>query len=122
MLYATASQALQVPLMILTGMLIGAVSLGFHAVRQLLCAGFWLSLICDIIMGLLWAVVFCAGVTIADSGRLRLFHVITAAVGTSIFYYAFSVPARRFCTSVQKRCILAAGSLSKNKVFRAVFR
>jgi len=122
MLYSTSSQALQLPLMILTGMLIGGVSLVFRGIRRLICAGIWLSLICDILMGAVWAVIFCAGITVADSGRLRLFHVLAAAAGAAMFNAAFSAPVCRICRAA---CLLPeklSGFFKGSRFLRAIFK
>ena len=122
MLYSTHSQALQLPLILLTGMLMGAVSLLFRGVRRLICAGFWLSLVCDILMGILWGGVFCAGVVIADNGRLRLFHIIAALCGAALFHVAFAIPAAGLTSHIALFLERACRYLSKNRLLRAIFK
>ena len=122
MLYSTHSQALQLPLIMLTGMAMGAISLCFRGVRRLVCAGFWLSLLCDILMGTLWGAVFCVGVAIADNGKLRLFHIVSALCGAALFHAAFTVPAGKLFSRISRHFAHTCRYLSKNRLLRAIFK
>ncbi len=122
MLYATHSQALQLPLLLLTGMLMGAASLCFRGVRRLICAGFWLSLVCDILMGIVWGIIFCAGVVIADNGRLRLFHIVSALCGAALFHVSFAIPALGIAARAYRLFARIGRCIAKNRLLRAVFK
>ena len=122
MLYATSHQAPQLMLMLMTGMLMAAVGLIFRGIRTLICAGTWLSLICDILMGTVWGIVFCLGLLTADMGRLRIFHLISAALGAALFHAACCLPACRFvhaCTNVLCRL---CSTFAKSKAVRMLLR
>ena len=97
MLYETASQALEAPLMMLAGMVMAGASLFFHMIRHLICAGRWLSLVCDILMGVVWSVIFCGALIMANRGSLRLYHILSAGAGTALFHAALDVPVRSIC-------------------------
>lgn len=122
MLYATSYQALQLPLMLLTGMLMAAASLLFRGIRSLTCAGTWLSLICDILMGAVWGVIFCAGLWTADMGRMRLYHLLAAALGALLFHAAFCIPVCSFCRRAGSAVIKLCRVCAKNSFVRMLLR
>jgi len=122
MLYSTASQALEFPLLMLTGMLMAAVSLAFHTVRRLLCAGLCLSLICDIMMGILWALIYCAGIIAATGGQSRTYHILSAALGAGIFHGAMALPLRKSAALLHLLLCSCRKTVSKNRFFRAIFK
>ena len=97
MLYTTAYQAYEVPVMLLAGMTMAAAGLFFRWVRHVICAGPALSLICDIMLGAVWAAVFLAGLTAANRGSLRLYHMFSAAAGAMLFQAAIGIPAVKLC-------------------------
>ena len=122
MLYETAYQALEAPLMILSGMCMTAAAMLFRGLRRLICAGTWLSLICDAAMGLIWSIIFCTALTIASRGVLRLYHILCTAAGAALFRAAFGIPVIKICAFVQRTCEKLCRKLKRNRLMRALLR
>ena len=70
--------------MLLTGIILWGVCAIFGIIRRLMCAGVWLSLGCDILMGMIWAAIFCLSVTIVAEGRIRLYHPVLITLGAAV--------------------------------------
>lgn len=92
MLYITSTHLLEFAFMLLTGMVLFGICLLFAALRRAMCAGIWLSLVCDILMGVIWAAIFSLAVTLASEGRIRLYHPLSAALGAAIAKGALCIP------------------------------
>ncbi|MBQ4090446.1 MAG: spore cortex biosynthesis protein YabQ [Clostridia bacterium] len=122
MLYETSSQALEAPLMVLAGMGMGGVSLLFQLVRHVLCAGVWLSLICDMLMGVIWSAIFCGALVIANRGNLRLYHILSACAGAALFQAALGVPVRTVCGKLCIKWKHMADKARQNRLIRALIK
>lgn len=85
MLFSTIGQIHVFLWMIGAGLSIGALYAFCAWLRRLLCAGFWLTLIIDILFGLTAAVVLIVTVLLADHGRFRLYELLGAALGAILF-------------------------------------
>lgn len=81
MLFATVGQLPKLALMAASGAAAGIFYLLMRFVRGRIGAGFWLGLACDLILGMATAAILCAGLVIADSGRVRAYHLIGAGIG-----------------------------------------
>ena len=81
MLFATVGQLPRLALMMAAGAIVGCVYLLMRFVRVRICAGFWLNLICDLILGAAAAVILCAGLVISDGGRVRIYQLAGAGAG-----------------------------------------
>ena len=99
-LFATAGQGWVFLWMMAAGVLIGAWYALLAALRRLLRAGFWLSLAADAAFGVGAAALFCGALVAADRGRVRLYAVLAAALGFTLFAGAFFVPAQRAAESI----------------------
>lgn len=117
MLFSTVGQLPVFLWMIAAGFLIGAWYAVLAAVRRLLQAGFWLSLISDAAFGAGAAVIFMAFLITANHGSMRLFTLAGAAVGMGLFALGAFPPlnalvcglgrllCRGYCALKQKRWI-----------------
>lgn len=85
MLFTTVGQGWVFVWMLFSGMAVGLWYALTALLRRVLCAGFWLSLACDALFGLGAAAIFCAALTLADYGRLRLYAVLAALLGFALF-------------------------------------
>jgi len=94
MLFSTIGQGWVFLWMMAAGALIGAWFCLLDGLRGLMQAGFWLNLILDIIFGLGAAVIFALGLISANYGRTRLFAVLGALMGFSLFLLGFKPPVR----------------------------
>ena len=122
MLYTTAYQAYEVPVMLLAGMAMAAAGLFFRLVRHVICAGTALSLICDIMMGAIWAGIFLAGLTATNRGSLRLYHILSAAAGAMLFQAAIGIPAVKLCRKGCEKARKVCRFICDSKVGRFLLR
>ena len=117
MLYITSSHLMEFPFMLITGMILFGICAFFAAARRLMCAGVWLSLGCDILMGIMLAAVFCISVTLAADGRIRLYHPLLTILGASITKAALCI--------LSGKCSFPAGllhRLTQNRIIRALLK
>lgn len=98
MLFSTAGQGWVFAWMVAAGALIGAWYGLLAALRRLLAAGFWLSLLADAAFGVGAAAIFCGALVAADDGRARFFDLLAAALGFALFAAAV-FPATRAAAS-----------------------
>ena len=122
MLYYTASQPLEFIALMLAGMAVAAVSLLFSLARRLMCAGRWLSLASDMLMGVVWAVIVCFSLTITCRGRFRLYHLAAIAAGAALFHAAMAVPLSRVCGFLRRYSAKILKRLRQNQVLRVIFK
>jgi hypothetical protein len=122
MLYYTLPQAGEFAAMLLAGVLLGGIMLLFSWLRRLMRAGFFISLACDLLMGLLWAGVVCLALTIACRGRARAFHFAGMALGGALFLAAASPLTRAAGRTAARWGRRAAHALGKNRFVRALLR
>lgn len=118
MLYKTAYQALEAPLMMLAGMAMAAAAMLFRLLRRAVCAGKWLSLICDMLLGAVWSALFLAGLTAANMGSLRLYHMLSAAAGAMLFRAAVCIPARELSRRIRR----LIQNLAQKRLVKALVR
>lgn len=90
MLYETVPQAAEFAAMVLCGVGMGLVGLLFRGLRRLMQAGFRLSLLCDLLMGTVWAALACAALTVICWGQARLFHFFAMICGMLLLRGAVS--------------------------------
>ena len=95
MLFTTVGQGWVFAWMMAAGALIGAWYAALAALRRLLRAGFWLSLITDLAFGAGAAVIYCAALVAADWGRFRLYSALGTLLGFALFAWGVFPPARR---------------------------
>lgn len=95
MLFSTIGQIHVFLWMVGAGLAIGALYALCAAVRKLLCAGFWLSLLADAVFGLIAAAVLIIAALTADYGRLRLYELLGAALGAILFELGIRPPLER---------------------------
>lgn len=108
--------------MMLAGMAAGALYMLLALVRRLICAGFYLTLLCDLAFGLGCAVIFIAALTAANYGQVRLFALLGMGLGLALFFLAFSAPLKnleRLFLHLYRRI---AAALSKNRLIKVIFK
>lgn len=108
--------------MMLAGMVMAAAGLIFHMLRHVICAGRWLSLICDIFLGAVWSVIFLAGLVMANRGSLRLYHIFSAAAGAMLFHAAIGMPLRHIAARICRRARSLSKKLCQNRFIQALIR
>lgn len=102
MLFSTVGQGWVFLWMMAAGAVIGLWYALLAALRRLLAAGFWLSLLADIAFGAGAAVAFCAALVAANYGRVRLYAVIATLAGFALFTGGVSIPARRLAAALAR--------------------
>lgn len=122
MLYYTLPQAGEFAAMLLSGVAAGMIALAFSWLRRLMRAGFFISLLCDLLMGLLWALVVSASLVAACRGRARAYHFVGMALGCALFLAAVSPLARAVGRALSRAARAAAARLSKNRFVRALLK
>ncbi len=122
MLYYTLPQAGEFAAMLLAGVAVGMIALAFSWLRKLMRAGFFISLACDLLMGLLWAMVVCVSLVVACRGRARAFHFTGMALGCALFLAAVSPLARAAGRVFARAARTAARNLMKIRFVRALLR
>lgn len=103
MLFSTIGQIYVFLWMVGAGLLIGALYALCAGLRRLLRAGFWLTLIVDLLFGLLTAVILIAAMLIASYGRVRLYELLGAVSGTILFSQGIEPPLKRLCSAMGNR-------------------
>lgn len=122
MLYYTLSQPGEFAAMLLAGAAAGMIALAFSWLRRLMRAGFFLSLACDLLMGLMWAAVVCMSLVVACRGRARAYHFVGMALGCALFLAAVSPLSRAVGRALGRAARAAARRLMKNRLVRALLK
>ena len=103
MLFSTVGQGWVFLWMMGAGAAIGAWYALLAALRRLLRAGFWLSLLADVAFGVGAAAIFCAALVAADYGRVRLFSVAGTLAGFALCAAGLFSPAQRLAGALAGR-------------------
>ena len=122
MLYYTVSQGWEFAAMAAAGAVMGAVAVLFGCARRLMCVGRWGCLLCDCLMGMVWALVACLALVAACRGQARAYHFLAMASGAALFMGAVSPAARAASRGLaaffRRMCQRAAAS----RLIRALFK
>ncbi len=122
MLFSTIGQGWVFLWMAAAGAVIAAWYALLAGLRRLLAAGLWLSLAADIAFGIGAAAVFCAALTAANYGRVRLYAVLGAALGFALFAAGVYPPCRRAARAVRRRMRLFLGKIRNIRWIKVIFR
>ncbi|MGI6239860.1 MAG: spore cortex biosynthesis protein YabQ [Christensenellales bacterium] len=122
MLYDTLPQAIEFAAMLLAGAAMGAAALALSYVRRLMRAGLILSFVCDLFLGVLWAILACAALTIACRGRARVYHFAGMALGGALLYAALSPILRAFARFIGTCGAKAARRMGTWRVVRVLLK
>ena len=122
MLFTTIGQQRVFLWMLAAGTLMGAWYAATALIRRLLSAGPLLSLAADLAFGLGAAAIFCLALVTANRGALRLYTVLSAALGFALFALG-AFPAGRRALSASKRgvCHIIV-KLSRYRWIKVIFR
>lgn len=122
MLFSTVGQGALFLWMMLGGMAMGAWYALTALLRRILCAGFWLSLACDLLFGAGCAAVFILFSYAGSYGRLRLFDVLAAALGMALFYCAFHAPLAAIARSINHLAGRIRCACASSRLLRCIFK
>jgi len=90
MLFSTIGQNYVFLWMTGAGLIIGALYALCAGLRRLLEAGFWLTLLIDIVFGLGAAAILIAALVTGAYGAVRLYELLGAALGVILFELGFA--------------------------------
>ena len=85
MLFSTIGQVYVFLWMIGAGLLVGLLYSLCTGLRRLLCAGFWLTLLIDVLFGLGSGLILAAALVAGDYGRVRLYSLLGSCIGLFLF-------------------------------------
>ena len=122
MLFDTIFQPLIFVWMMVCGGIIALWYALMALVRRLTEAGFWLSLLWDLIFGLGCAAILIAGLVIADYGRVRLYSLLGAVLGGIVTKFGLITPLQnvlgRFSAFLQG----IVTKLAKYRLIKVLFK
>lgn len=122
MLFATVGQGWVFVWMVAAGALIACWYALLAALRRLLAAGFWLSLVADVAFGVGAAAIFCGALVTADYGRVRLFSVAGALAGFALCASGLFPPARRAASAMVSIFRNTYETIRDNRWTKFIFR
>ncbi len=118
MLFATVGQLPKIALMAASGAAMGAFYLLMRFTRARIGAGFWLSLLCDLIFGAAAAAILCAGLVICDGGRMRAYQLAGAGIGFGAAAWGLGPALRVILTKICSKM----NAMCKKRWFNVLFR
>ena len=122
MLFATAGQGALFIWMMACGAVIGAWYVLAAGLRRFICAGFWLTLICDLVFGAGCAAIFIFFLVTGCYGRVRLFEIIAALLGALLFAFA-AAPALKWLEKQARRTFASImTAMSGNRLIKVIFK
>lgn len=122
MLFSTIGQIYVFLWMVGAGLVIGALYTLCAWLRRLLCAGFWLTLAIDMMFGLCAAIVVIAAALTADSGDLRLYEFLGAALGAILFELGVRPPVEWLAAAVFGGLKARFQRIAKFRLIKVIFR
>lgn len=122
MLFATIGQGFVFLWMVGAGLAIGVLCAFSAAIRRLLCAGFWLTLLIDALTGLCAGLILIAALVTGSYGQLRLYELLGAAAGILLFRMGVEPPIRRCLCALA--CLLRRiiDKITGNRLIKVIFR
>ena len=85
MLFSTIGQVYVFLWMVGAGLLAGLLYSLCTGLRRLLCAGFWLTLLIDMLFGLGSGLILVVALISGDYGRIRLYSLLGSGIGLILF-------------------------------------
>ena len=122
MLFATIGQGVVFLWMTAAGVVIAAWYGLCAALRQLLSAGFWLSLAVDAAFGAGAAALFALALFTANYGSLRLYDLLASALGFALCAFALAKPAKMTCSGLCRVTCRFFVKLGRFRWIKAIFQ
>ena len=122
MLFATVGQGARFVWMLAAGVGIGAWYMLTALLRRFIQAGFWLTLVCDLVFGAGAAVIFTAALIAGSYGQLRLFDVLGAILGAILFGVGFLSPLWSFLRQIHRKLRHFMTTLAKKRLINIIFK
>lgn len=122
MLFATVGQGALFIWMIVAGMAVGAWYGVTALLRRILQAGLFLTLACDLLFGAGSAAILLYFMVAGNYGQLRLFSILGAILGFSLFMFALATPMKRLLDGLEGIFRRIVSWFSKNRLINVIFR
>lgn len=122
MLFATMGQGALWVWMMASGAAMYILYLLISGARRLTAAGFVLTLLADLLFGVLCAAVFIAFLVAGNYGRVRLFEIIAAASGFLVCTLALGPALKRAKSGLGRAAKRIWKGLSDNRLIKVIFR
>lgn len=122
MLFATAGQGALFLWMMTSGVAIGLWYTLLAALRHFIQAGFWLTLLCDLLLGVGAAAIWIFFLVSGNYGRVRLFEALSALLGTLIFALAASPALQHAQNALQRALHKIKGAVARNHLIKVIFK
>ena len=122
MLFATVGQGALFVWMMLCGIIIGIWYAMTALLRRILQAGFWLTLACDLAFGIGCAAILLGFMVLGNYGQFRLYMLLGAAAGLSLFAFALASPLCRLVSLLERGGKQILTGIAKNRLIKVIFR
>ncbi|MBR6766735.1 MAG: hypothetical protein IKM02_02160 [Clostridia bacterium] len=122
MLFSTTGQIYVFLWMMASGVLIAAWYACLSALRRLLEAGFWLSLVADAAFGAGAAIIFLAFLVTANYGRMRIYVLLAALLGSLLFAFGLCPILKAIGSALNRGLCRACCGLKQNRFINIIFR
>ena len=122
MLFDTISQPLIFIWMMVCGGIIALWYSLMGLVRRLTEAGFFLSLLCDLIFGLGCAAILIAGLVTADYGRVRLYSLLGVLLGAIMTKFGLITPFQNVFGRISAFLQEIVTKLAKYRLIKVLFK
>ena len=122
MLFYTIGQIHVFLWMVGAGLIIGALYMLFACVRRLLCAGFWLSLLIDVLFGAGAAVLLIIAALTADYGRICLYELLGVVLGAILFELGILPLLERLARTVFRTFRRIGQRISNFRTIKVIFK
>lgn len=122
MLFSTIGQIYVFLWMVGAGLAAGALYTLFAALRRLLCAGFWLTLLMDALFGLGAGLILIASSLVASYGQIWLYELLGAAAGFALFQAGIAPPVRSLAVGVLRALRHVFDRIANFRLIKVIFR
>lgn len=122
MLFATVDQGWIFLVMLAAGAAVGVLWDALALLRRLLEAGFFLSLIADILLGLGSAAILIFAMVRANYGQPRAYMFVAAGLGAALYGIAVARPLHAILRALRRALGRMAARLRENRIIKVIFR
>lgn len=122
MLFSTIGQLPLFLWMTGAGLLVGLLYTLASALRRLLCAGFFLTLLIDALFGLGAALILIAALFTGSYGQLRLYELLGAALGFILYVLGPDPLVRRAAGAIGRRLRHIFAAISRFRLTKVIFK
>ncbi len=122
MLFSTVGQWRVFVAMMAAGLLVGLRYGAFSLLRRLLRAGPLLSLAADLAFGAFAAALLAGALTLANRGEMRLYALLGAGLGATIYFLGLHRLGRAVCGRIVRAIRQFFRWIAKFRLIKVIFR